>query len=55
MNDEAARCGWAGTGPDLPCDYHDTDWGVPEYDSRALWEKLVLGRVSGGAQLDHDP
>ncbi len=35
--------------------YHDTEWGVPERDSRALWEKLVLGRVPGGPELDHYP
>jgi DNA-3-methyladenine glycosylase I len=26
--------------------YHDTDWGVPEYDDRALFEKLHARRVS---------
>ncbi|MDW3224987.1 MAG: DNA-3-methyladenine glycosylase I [Paracoccaceae bacterium] len=41
------RCGWAG--PDeLYLHYHDTDWGVPEYDSRALWEKLVLDGFQAG-------
>lgn len=41
------RCGWAG--PDeIYLDYHDTDWGVPEYDSRALWEKLVLDGFQAG-------
>ena len=28
--------------------YHDTDWGVPEYDPRALWEKLVLDGFQAG-------
>lgn len=28
--------------------YHDTEWGVPEYDSRALWEKLVLDGFQAG-------
>ena len=28
--------------------YHDTDWGVPEFDSRALWEKLVLDGFQAG-------
>jgi 3-methyladenine DNA glycosylase len=32
-----ARCDWAGPDP-IYIDYHDTEWGVPEYDSRALWE-----------------
>lgn len=29
-------------------DYHDTEWGVPEFDSRALWEKLVLDGFQAG-------
>ncbi len=28
--------------------YHDTDWGVPEYDPRVLWEKLVLDGFQAG-------
>jgi DNA-3-methyladenine glycosylase I len=28
--------------------YHDTEWGVPEYDPRALWEKLVLDGFQAG-------
>ena len=35
------RCVWPGSDP-LYLAYHDTEWGVPEYDSRALWEKLML-------------
>jgi DNA-3-methyladenine glycosylase I len=41
------RCAWAGADP-LMCDYHDTEWGVPEYDSRALWEKLMLDGFQAG-------
>ena len=41
------RCSWAGQDP-LYCAYHDTEWGVPERDSRALWEKLVLDGVQAG-------
>jgi len=41
------RCGWAG--PDqIYLDYHDSEWGVPEHDSRALWEKLVLDGFQAG-------
>jgi DNA-3-methyladenine glycosylase I len=29
-------------------EYHDTEWGVPEYDSRALWEKLILDGFQAG-------
>jgi DNA-3-methyladenine glycosylase I len=28
--------------------YHDTEWGVPEYDPRALWEKLMLDGFQAG-------
>ncbi|MDW3182506.1 DNA-3-methyladenine glycosylase I [Roseobacter sp.] len=41
------RCGWAGP-EEIYLEYHDTDWGVPEYDSRALWEKLVLDGFQAG-------
>jgi DNA-3-methyladenine glycosylase I len=41
------RCGWAGPDPIYEA-YHDTDWGVPEYDSRALWEKLILDGFQAG-------
>ncbi|APE42648.1 DNA-3-methyladenine glycosylase [Sulfitobacter alexandrii] len=41
------RCAWAGTDPEYIA-YHDTEWGVPEYDSRALWEKLVLDGFQAG-------
>jgi len=41
------RCSWPGEDP-LYCAYHDTEWGVPERDSRALWEKLVLDGFQAG-------
>ncbi len=48
MTDRASgRCGWCGTDP-LYVAYHDTEWGVPEYDARALWEKLVLDGFQAG-------
>ena len=28
--------------------YHDEEWGVPEWDSRALWEKLILDGFQAG-------
>lgn len=40
-------CGWAGP-EDIYVEYHNTDWGVPEYDSRALWEKLILDGFQAG-------
>lgn len=45
--DIGARCGWVTADP-LYLDYHDHEWGVPEYDSRALWEKLVLDGFQAG-------
>jgi DNA-3-methyladenine glycosylase I len=41
------RCSWAESDP-LLLQYHDTEWGVPEYDSRALWEKLMLDGFQAG-------
>jgi len=40
-------CTWPGTDP-LYLAYHDTEWGVPEYDGRALWEKLILDGFQAG-------
>jgi len=45
--DGRMRCSWPGTDP-LYVAYHDTDWGVPERDSRALFEKLVLDGFQAG-------
>ncbi|AXC48796.1 DNA-3-methyladenine glycosylase I [Paracoccus suum] len=41
------RCAWCGTDP-VYVAYHDEEWGVPEYDPRALWEKLVLDGFQAG-------
>lgn len=43
----AARCPWCGTQP-IYVAYHDTEWGVPERDGRALWEKLILDGFQAG-------
>jgi DNA-3-methyladenine glycosylase I len=49
MTTPPIRCGWRGmAGDPLYEAYHDTEWGVPEYDSRALWEKLVLDGFQAG-------
>src|SRR5947207_7515588 len=42
-----SRCSWAENDP-LLRSYHDEEWGVPERDSRALWEKLVLDGFQAG-------
>ena len=41
------RCSWAGSDP-LLGKYHDEEWGVPERNSRALWEKLMLDGFQAG-------
>ncbi|WP_091737191.1 DNA-3-methyladenine glycosylase I [Phenylobacterium immobile] len=49
MSDPLSRCAWYGmAGSPVYEAYHDTEWGVPEYDSRALWEKLVLDGFQAG-------
>lgn len=45
--DGRTRCAWCGTDP-LYVHYHDTDWGRPERDPRALYEKLVLDGFQAG-------
>jgi DNA-3-methyladenine glycosylase I len=45
--DGVCRCSWCGTDP-IYVHYHDTDWGVPEYNARALWEKLILDGFQAG-------
>ena len=41
------RCKWAESDP-LLRQYHDEEWGVPEFDSRALWETLMLEGFQAG-------
>jgi len=41
-------CGWAPAGDALYRSYHDKEWGVPERDSRALWEKFQLDGHQAG-------
>src|SRR5258707_2780168 len=41
------RCSWAENDPLLRA-YHDEEWGVPERDSRALWESLMLDGFQAG-------
>jgi DNA-3-methyladenine glycosylase I len=44
---EIVRCPWTGEDP-LYRAYHDEEWGVPEYDDRALYEKLMLDGFQAG-------
>jgi DNA-3-methyladenine glycosylase I len=49
MEQQIIRCPWRGmAGVDIYEAYHDTEWGVPERDSRALWEKMVLDGFQAG-------
>ena len=45
--DGLVRCPWPGEDPFYMA-YHDTEWGVPEYDDRALYEKLILDGFQAG-------
>jgi len=45
--DTKQRCRWAESDP-LMREYHDQEWGVPEYDSRVLWELLMLEGFQAG-------
>jgi len=47
MSSDKVRCGWAQNDP-LMRQYHDQEWGVPEFDSRALWELLMLEGFQAG-------
>jgi len=48
MTDAAQKsCPWPGTDP-LYVAYHDEEWGVPERDDRALYEKLILDGFQAG-------
>jgi Methyladenine glycosylase len=61
--DGLPRCSWPKLDP-LYVRYHDEEWGVPEYDDRALYEKFVLdgfqadglgqeGAICGRTAHDH--
>ena len=45
--DGKKRCVWCGVDP-VYVAYHDNEWGVPEYDDRALFEKLILDGFQAG-------
>ena len=47
MAADRQRCSWAESDPLLRA-YHDAEWGVPERDSRALWEQLMLEGFQAG-------
>ncbi|MEJ0093074.1 MAG: DNA-3-methyladenine glycosylase I [Methylocella sp.] len=46
-SDNRTRCPWSASDP-VQLAYHDEEWGVPERDDRALYEKLVLDGFQAG-------
>jgi DNA-3-methyladenine glycosylase I len=47
VNPSKKRCAWAGNDALMQA-YHDAEWGVPEFDGRALWETLMLEGFQAG-------
>lgn len=45
---EIVRCGWVPPDDTLYCQYHDTEWGVPNYDSKSLFSKLIQDGMQAG-------
>jgi len=45
--DGLIRCPWPKQDP-IYVAYHDEEWGVPEFDDRALYEKLILDGFQAG-------
>jgi len=41
------RCGWCGT-EEIYVNYHDKEWGVPIYDDKLLFAKLILDGAQAG-------
>jgi DNA-3-methyladenine glycosylase I len=44
---QVVRCAWS-EGDELMQQYHDEEWGVPNYDSQQLFEKLMLDGFQAG-------
>ena len=48
MRDDQRRCSWAENTTDAMRTYHDTEWGVPLHDDRALFEFICLEGAQAG-------
>ncbi len=48
IEDGLPRCRWARDVPDVYRLYHDTEWGVPVYDDKSLFEMLLLESFQAG-------
>lgn len=44
---DKTRCSWCGTDP-IYVKYHDEQWGVPVYDDKELFAKLILDGAQAG-------
>lgn len=49
---QITRCPWVGEQP-IYIDYHDKEWGKPEFDSQKLFEKNLFGRAASGTFVDY--
>jgi len=47
-NPDLPRCGWVPPTDELYCHYHDTEWGIPNYDSKSLFSKLIQDGMQAG-------
>ena len=47
MSATKVRCSWAGSDALMQA-YHDEEWGAPDFDSRSLWETLMLEGFQAG-------
>ena len=47
-NPDLPRCGWVPPNDELYCQYHDTEWGIPNYDSKSLFSKLIQDGMQAG-------
>ena len=47
-NPDLPRCGWVPPSDALYCKYHDEEWGVPIYDPKALFSKLIQDGMQAG-------
>lgn len=42
------RCGWVSPNDAFYCQYHDTEWGRPIWDDKALFSKLIQDGMQAG-------
>ncbi len=47
-NPDLPRCGWVPSADELYCNYHDTEWGRPIRDDKALFSKLIQDGMQAG-------